>query len=244
MNLAPDQIAAVVLAGGFGTRIRHLLTDLPKPMAPVNGRPFIEWVVRFLARQGIHEIVLSTGFLAEKVKAHFDQQPVQAVQVRCVQENRPLGTAGGFLNAARESQLKPRAWIVLNGDSLALTNLSVLWNSMTACKAIAGVLSVPMVDASRYGTVERDTSDELVGFHEKQPGPGTINAGIYCFQSAALELFSRSSPLSFENEVFPELITQNQRVKVCVTEASFLDIGTPESLPLADVFVREHFQWF
>jgi NDP-sugar pyrophosphorylase family protein len=115
---------------------------------------------------------------------------------------------------------------------------------MSASNAIAGVLSVPMADASRYGTVERNTTDELVGFHEKQPGAGTINAGVYCFQSAGLDLFSRSSPLSFENEVFPELIARHQRIKVCVKHSPFVDIGTPESLPLADAFVREHYQWF
>ena len=67
MNVAPEQITAVILAGGFGTRIRHLLVDLPKPMASVNGRPFVEWVVRHLAAQGIRHVILSTGHLAETV---------------------------------------------------------------------------------------------------------------------------------------------------------------------------------
>src|SRR4051812_23943954 len=100
MSVAPEQITAVVLAGGFGTRIRHLLGDLPKPMAPVNGRPFVEWVVRYLAAQGIRHVILSTGYLAETVEKHFLSQPVAGVKVVCVPETTPLGTAGGFLNAA------------------------------------------------------------------------------------------------------------------------------------------------
>jgi D-glycero-alpha-D-manno-heptose 1-phosphate guanylyltransferase len=110
-----------VLAGGFGRRIQHLLPDLPKPMAPVAGRPFLEWVVRYLAAQKIRRVILSTGHLAETVvPKHFQSQPVPGVDVWCVPETKPLGTAGGFLNAIRARRgEKPAAWLVLNGDSLA-----------------------------------------------------------------------------------------------------------------------------
>ena len=98
-KISPSQITAVVLAGGFGKRIRHLLPVIPKPMAPVNGRPFLEWVVRYLAAQKIRRVILSTGHLAEIVAKHFQSQPVKNVRVTCVPEAEPLGTAGGFLNA-------------------------------------------------------------------------------------------------------------------------------------------------
>src|SRR4051812_31869760 len=100
-------VAAVVLAGGFGTRIRHLLPGIPKPMAPVAGRPFIEHVVRYLAKGGVREIVLSTGYLAEVVASHFASQPVTDARVCCVPETEPLGTAGGFVHAATQSGLRP-----------------------------------------------------------------------------------------------------------------------------------------
>ena len=108
MKISPEKITAVVLAGGFGTRIRHLLPDLPKPMAPVNGRPFLEWVVRYLAAQKIRRVIISTGHLAEIVAGHFQSQPVKNVRVSCVPETRPLGTAGGFLNAIRGAAENPR----------------------------------------------------------------------------------------------------------------------------------------
>ena len=90
MSLELSQVEAVVLAGGFGTRIAHLLEGVPKPMVPVGGRPFLEWVVRYLARQGIQKVILSTGHLAEVIEAHFLPQPVAGVLTRCIAETRPL----------------------------------------------------------------------------------------------------------------------------------------------------------
>ena len=110
-TISPEQITAVVLAGGFGRRIQHLLPDLPKPMAPVNGRPFLEWVVRYLAAQKIRRVILSTGHLAETIARHFRSQPVKNVRVSCVPETKPLGTAGGFLNAIRGAAKMPQAGV-------------------------------------------------------------------------------------------------------------------------------------
>ena len=131
VNIPPETTTAVVLAGGFGKRIQHLLPDLPKPMAPVNGRPFLEWVVRYLAAQKIRRVILSTGHRAEIVAKHFRSQPVKNVHVSCVPETQPLGTAGGFLNAIRGaadgSRPQGPAWLVLNGDSLAPASLAEMF---------------------------------------------------------------------------------------------------------------------
>jgi NDP-sugar pyrophosphorylase family protein len=238
VNVSPDQVTAVILAGGFGTRIKHLLADLPKPMAPVCGKPFLEWVIRYLAKQGIRRSVLSTGYLAETVERHFAGAPVKNVSVKCVPESKPLGTAGGFLHAARQASGESAAWLVLNGDSLALAPLDGMIASL-ADPAISGaILGVPMPDAARYGTVEHDERGELAAFKEKRPGAGVINAGVYLFRNEILQAFPQREPLSFEKEVFPELASRRFRLKVCVTQAPFLDIGTPESLPQADAFVR------
>jgi D-glycero-alpha-D-manno-heptose 1-phosphate guanylyltransferase len=244
VSLAPDHVTAVVLAGGFGTRIQHLLRELPKPMAPVLGRPFIEWTVRYLAAQGIRNVLLSTGYLAETIERHFQSQPVSGVSIQSVRETQPLGTAGGFLNAVNAAQTKPDAWLVLNGDSLALAHLDGMFSALSETGFSGALLGVPMTDAARYGTIEVNSAGELVAFNEKRPGAGTINAGVYLFRSSVVELFSRPGPLSFEKEVFPELAVRKARLKVCVTQAPFLDIGTPESLPLAEAFIREHQNFF
>src|SRR4051812_9247766 len=124
-----SEVVAVVLAGGFGTRVQHLLPGVPKPMAPVAGKPFLEWVVRYLAKQGIRKVVFSTGYLSNVIKDYFHGEartaflPVE--EIRCISETEPLGTAGGFLNAARGSGQNSAVWLVLNGDSIAFADLAL-----------------------------------------------------------------------------------------------------------------------
>jgi NDP-sugar pyrophosphorylase family protein len=243
VSVAPEKITAVILAGGFGTRIKHLLGDLPKPMVPANGKPFVEWIVRYLAAQKIRNVILSTGYLAEMVEKHFQSQPVKNVRITCVPETTPLGTAGGFLNAIRNAK-NSEAFLVLNGDSLVTAPLDKFFQSLDDPKISGAILGVRVPDASRFGTILQDANGDLTGFNEKKPGAGIINAGIYLFRAVTVEKFPRKSPLSFETEVFPSLISQNACVKVCVTDAPFLDIGTPESLPLAEEFIRANAKFF
>jgi NDP-sugar pyrophosphorylase family protein len=241
--IIPENISAVILAGGFGTRVKHLLGNLPKPMAPVNGRPFLEWVVRYLAAQKIRRVILSTGHLAETVAGHFQSQPVKNVRVTCVPETTPLGTAGGFLNAIRGAE-KSEAFLVLNGDSLAPAELDEMFASLDEPEVAGAILGVRVADASRFGTISQNARGELAGFSEKKPGAGVINAGVYLFRSSVVDRFPKNMPLSFETDVFPALIAGKARLKVCVTDAPFLDIGTPESLPLAEEFIRRNVDFF
>ncbi|MBU6410764.1 MAG: nucleotidyltransferase family protein, partial [Verrucomicrobia bacterium] len=242
--MASDQIAAVVLAGGFGTRVKHLLGNLPKPMAPVAGRPFLEWIVRYLAAQNIRRVILSTGHRAEIVEAHFKTQPVPKAMVSCVPEVQPLGTAGGFLNAIRNAAPQPPAWLVLNGDSLALASLGEMTATLEHPGISGAVLGVRLADASRYGAISQNAAGDLDKFDEKRPGARLINAGVYLFKAEAIRQFPQRLPLSFEMDVFPALIAAGARLKVCAAEAPFLDIGTPESLPLAEKFIRDARAWF
>jgi len=243
VSISPEKITAVILAGGFGTRIKHLLGDLPKPMAPVSGKPFVEWIIRYLAAQKIENVILSTGYLAETVEKHFQSQPIKNVRVKCVPETSPLGTAGGFLNAIRKEK-SAEAFLVLNGDSLAPAPLEKFFKSLDDEKISGAILGVKISDASRFGTILQNANGDLSGFNEKKPGAGVINAGIYLFRTSVIKKFPKKSPLSFETEVFPSLISQKARVKVCVTDAPFLDIGTPDSLPLAEQFIRDNVQYF
>jgi D-glycero-alpha-D-manno-heptose 1-phosphate guanylyltransferase len=155
MNFPSDQITAVILAGGFGTRIKHLLGELPKPMAPVLGKPFVEWVIRYLSAQKICNVILSTGYAAETVEKHFQPQPVKKVRVTCVPETLPLGTAGGFLNAIRGTK-NSEAFLALNGDSLVLAPLEKFFNSLNDENISGAILGVRVPDASRFGTGHRN----------------------------------------------------------------------------------------
>lgn len=240
MDQSPARsLAAVVLAGGFGTRIRHLLPDIPKPMAPVAGRPFVEHVVRHLARLGLTEVVLSTGHLSEVLERHFTPGLVPGVSVRCVREAGPLGTGGGFLHAAQGSGLHPAVWLVANGDSMVQADLRPFLADFTAGGWDAAILGLRVDDAARYGSLETGPGGELRRFAEKRPGRGTINAGVYLFRADVLAAFPPGQPLSFENQVFPALLAAGRRIKVHDLAAPFLDIGTPESLAQSEQFIRQ-----
>lgn len=227
----------VILAGGFGTRVQAQLPGLPKPLAPVAGRPFIEWVVRFFAKHGADEFILSTGYRARQIDAHFATQPVPGVRVRCCPENSPLGTAGGFLNCVSGSPADG-AWIVANGDSLVFADPHLLVEALRT-GAQGAVLGLAVDDASRYGTLETNPAGRLAAFREKRPGRGVINSGMYAFTGAALAPLPERRPLSFEFDVFPLLAALGQ-IAVARTVAAFLDIGTPTSLLEAERFILQH----
>lgn len=235
-----SKLAAVVLAGGLGTRIRHLLPGIPKPMAQVAGRPFIDHVLRHLAAQGVQSAVLSTGHLSEVIERYFAPGRLPGLTVSCIREDEPRGTAGGFLLAARTSGLHPNVWLVANGDSLVYADLRSFLSSFAAGGWDAAVLGLQVVDAARFGTLETDAHGQLRRFAEKRPGAATINAGVYLFRAGLLEAFPAKSPLSFETEVFPALLAAGWRILVHPVAAPFLDIGTPESLAQAGEFIAIH----
>lgn len=239
-----EDVIAVILAGGYGTRIKHLLPDIPKPMAMVAGKPFLEWVVYYLKTQGITKVILSTGYLSEVIKGHFQSHPVNGVEIICCQETKPSGTAGGFLNVVNQSQEKPSAWLVMNGDSLIFTNLKPLTNYLLDDNLGGVIVGLSVADASRYGTLVCNQEGDLINFAEKCHGSGVVNAGVYLLRQNILKEFPKHSPLSFENDVFPVLLNKNIRLKVQIVDAPFLDIGTPESLPQADQFITANLAKF
>lgn len=237
---AAPPVEAVVLAGGRGTRLGQAVATVPKPMLAVLGKPFLEWIVRYLAGQGIRRVFLSTGYLAGVVEEHFRAHPVPEVEVACVAEPTALGTAGGFLHAIGAARRRPAAWLILNGDSLTLCSLKPLL-ALLANPAVDGaLLGVRASDASRYGTLRVGTDGALVGFEEKRPGAGVISAGVYLLRPRLFEAIPDRRPLSFERDVFPALLRRGARLQVLVGEAPFLDIGTPETLAQAEAFLRRH----
>jgi D-glycero-alpha-D-manno-heptose 1-phosphate guanylyltransferase len=243
-DLDLNEMIAVILAGGLGTRVQHLLPGVPKPMAPVAGRPFLEWVVRYLAKQGLRRVIISTGYLTGVVERHFEAQPVRGVDVQCVAETEPLGTGGGFLHAVRQSKESAPAWLVLNGDSLVFANLALAAAPFSDANVSGVVVGRAVPDASRYGTLAIGKSGELLRFEEKRPGVGVINSGVYLLRHSLLAEFPSQTPLSFERDVFPSLIGRGFRLQTVVTDAPFLDIGTPESLPQAEGFIRDNLREF
>lgn len=229
----------VILAGGAGTRLRHLLPDLPKPLAPVAGRPFLEWVIRYLRGQGLNSIVISAGFRAERIEGFAAEQGVA-----CVTEPAALGTGGGFLHALAAAGQEERDVLACNGDSLVLADLRPLLGMLRDTGLEAALLGVRVADASRFGTLQVDASGRLLGFAEKRAGAGLVNGGVYLFRRAAISRFAAKRPLSFEYDVFPSLVASGARIATVPCDASFLDIGTEASLAQADAFIRDNLRWF
>lgn len=229
----------VILAGGSGTRIQHLLLGLPKPLAPVAGRPFLDWLIRYLRRQGLARIVISAGYRSEKL-AEFSK----GAGVECVVESEPLGTGGGFVHALAGAGDADSDVIACNGDSLVLADFAPLREAMRDPSVDAAILGVQVADATRFGTIEVDGRGFLKHFSEKHPGAGLVNAGVYLFRRATVARFPAKRPLSFEYDVFPYLVSQNARIRVVSCVAPFLDIGTEQSLSQADTFIRGNRDWF
>lgn len=235
---------AVILAGGLGTRVRHILPGIPKPMAVVARRPFLEWVIRFLVRQGIKKIRVSTGYMADVISQFVKQIRIAEIDIRCVSEGTALGTAGGFLNAIQGEAKEEIPWLVCNGDSLVLANFDLLYSAFDDATVEAAVLGVRMKDTSRYGGLQVDREGRLKGFSEKRSGSGLINAGVYLLRGNLPAKFPSYRPLSFEMDVFPYLLAENSKIHVCSVDAAFLDIGTEETLRQADDFISTHRELF
>jgi len=238
-----DGLSLILLAGGLGTRLRGLYPDLPKPMVPVAGRPFLEWILRYWAAQGVADFVLSTGHRSDAIDAFVRSAPIPGARIRQHVETSPLGT-GGAVRAAALAFPSGDAFLVANGDSLVLADLhgSPGPLSLGGCDAV--MLAVNVDDASRYGSVKTGARGELIGFEEKRPGRGLVNAGVYLFSRRVLELFPDGAPLSMETQVFPALLQSGATIRVEAVTAPFLDIGTPDSLALAEKFVLSNLDQF
>jgi D-glycero-alpha-D-manno-heptose 1-phosphate guanylyltransferase len=225
---------AVILAGGQGTRLRAVVADRPKPMAEVAGRPFLEWLVLDLQRQGVGRIVLSTGHQGAVIERHFQGA---APGVVCVREPQPLGTGGGARLAL--DQIRSARLLVLNGDSRCPFDVQRMLATHARRAARATVWLAPVEDCRRFGTVVMGPDDAVSGFHEKadHAGPGLVNAGVYLFERATLEVLPRGVPRSLEREVLPALVGHG----LCglVGGGPLIDIGTPESYQRARESFRE-----
>lgn len=219
---------ALVLAGGFGTRLRQVLPDLPKVLAPVAGRPFLDYVLTYLSNQGIIRAIICTGYLAEQVEAFADEGKRWDLKIDYSRESVPLGTAGALKQASRDLE---GPFIALNGDTLFQADLKALWEAHLHLRALATVALLPVPDNIGRGCVILDANGKILSFDEKpeQSQPAVINAGVYILEHEALAGVSLGRALSLERQVFPELAAAG-KLGGLIQQGYFTDIGTPESL--------------
>ena len=225
----------VILCGGLGTRLRPALKDLPKPLAPVLGRPFLTYLLDQLLDAGFQEAVLSTGYKRE-ILADIIGRDYKGMAIGYVEETSPLGT-GGALKWVM-GQVDADEYLVMNGDSyLSLPFKGFLQHPIQGRQAFLALAKVN--DCSRYGTVSIDENGNVLQFAEKQgiQEPGSINAGIYRIQASIAGKFPLQEAFSLERDVF-EPLSKASGLGAIAYDAAFIDIGTPESLQAAANFFQ------
>ena len=231
---------AILLAGGLGTRVRAVSPHLPKPFIPVAGKPFIEWILRYWAQTGLRSFVISLGHLAHVGEEYFRNRPEDGLEIHTISETEPLGTGGAVLYA-RQLALQADPVLIANGDSIFLADPTPMWQALESDSVDGVILSAIMEDTSRYGVLRVADDGTLLGFYEKRPGRGAINAGVYLLRKRVFDRFPTKLPLSMETEVFPQLIAAGVRLMAHPDRAAFLDIGTPEELLRATAFLETQF---
>ena len=222
---------AVVLVGGFGTRLRPLTSDLPKQMLPIVDRPMIEHVVGHLAAHGVEEVVLSLGFLPDAFLDAYPDGRCAGIPLHYAVEPEPLDTAGAIRFAAEDAGID-EAFLVLNGDVLTDLAVDELIGFHRASGAEATVSLTPVDNPSRYGVVPTDADGRVTGFVEKPPAGAApcnwINAGTYVFEPSVIDRIEPGRRVSVEREVFPAMADEGVLYGLR-SEAYWVDTGTPET---------------
>ncbi|MGH8632714.1 MAG: sugar phosphate nucleotidyltransferase [Burkholderiales bacterium] len=218
---------AIVLAGGLGTRLRAAVPDLPKPMAPVGGRPFLERLLDYWFAQGVTHFILSTGYRHEMLAAHFGTS-FHGAAVLHVVEDRPLGTGGGLLLAS--GSLKATGpFLVLNGDTFFEVALNQLRDFHAARRAEATLCLFRSPQQGRYGGITLGEEGQIRSFDVGEKG-GLANGGVYLMDRSLLEggPWRPRSALSLEEDILPFALAAGKRVYGMECSGLFLDIGVPE----------------
>lgn len=217
---------AIILAGGFGTRLQTVVNEVPKSMALINGRPFLEYLLDFLIIQGVERVVLSIGYKREIITDHF-KKLYSTLVLEYSAEEEPMGTGGGIRLSFWK--VKGDRAVVLNGDSIFRTDLKKLEKAHMAKKADVTLALRKLANTGRYGRVTLNRQRRITGFEEKNEGagPGLINAGIYIMEKSFLMKPYFRGRFSIEKDCF-EKFYGNSRMFGFPADGYFLDIGIPE----------------
>ena len=228
--------SVAILAGGFGTRLRSVVSDRPKVLAPVLGRPFLSYILDRLLDAGIREVVLCTGYKAEMLREYYGDSYHQII-LRHSPEPSPLGTGGALRHAL--PLFKGRRILVLNGDSFLDADICAFSESHDKHMACISLVLAHVPDVGRYGLVSVNETGLVTGFVEKgnASGPGWINGGIYMLERKVVADIPAGREVSLEREVFPALLGSG--FYAFPLGRRFIDIGLPESFAEATGFFQE-----
>lgn len=221
---------ALLIAGGFGTRLRPLTYTRPKHLLPIANRPHLYHVFDLLQRHAVDDVVLLTSYMAETFEPARAEAAKRGMNVIVKHEETPLGTAGALKNA--EDVVGDEAFFALNGDVLTDVDLDAVLRFHRDREAQATIVLTPVEDPSAFGVVPTDHDGRVQGFIEKPPAgeapTDLINAGVYVLEPGILERVPAGVGYSAERELFPGLVSEGARLYATATDAYWADIGTPE----------------
>ena len=224
---------AIVLAGGLGTRLRSVVSDVPKPMAPINNKPFLEYILEFLHNQNIKKVILSVGYKWEVIKDYFGDKYKNIELIYNIEKER-LGTGGAIKDSLQ--YVENENVYVLNGDTFFDIDLS----KIKLEDNLIEIALKKMENFDRYGVVEIDKNRYIQKFKEKSYyQEGLINGGIYLLRKNLFKNFDLSAKFSFEE--FLENNFQKLKAKGKVFDRYFIDIGIPQDYEKAKRYFSENF---
>ncbi|MFQ5604012.1 MAG: nucleotidyltransferase family protein [bacterium] len=234
--MVKQQLDTIILAGGLGTRLQTAVADLPKPLAPVNGQPFLNYLLNHLRRAGIKRVVLATGHLHHKIEDYYGTS-YHDLEIDYSMESEPLGTGGGIRKAL--TQTTTDEVLILNGDSFFDFDLQTIWRVHKLQQADLTIALKPMQNIARYGIV-RTESSRVISFEEKKPVEfGYINTGVYLAQKNLFDGFNLPQNFSIEAD-FLKKYTRELQIHACISNAYFIDIGIPEDYEKAQIEMRRY----
>lgn len=227
----------IILAGGMGTRLREILPNLPKPMAPVNGKPFLHFLLNWLSQYPIDKIILSIGFKAEMIINYFGTS-FNDIPLEYTIEEKPLGTGGAILYALKKTT--SNNILIVNGDTYFPIDIKKFYDVHVKNESLLSVALKPMYNFDRYGSVECK-GDIIIRFNEKKlQTSGLINGGIYLLNNQILNIRKFPEVFSFEKEVL-EKEAGTFKINGFVFDLTFIDIGIPEDYYKAGSIIQDKF---
>lgn len=217
---------AVIMAGGEGSRLRPLTCDIPKPMVRLCGKPIIEYILDLLEKHGFDKAAITVGYLSNIITEHFEEGIYGDVELTFVNEPKPLGTAGGVLNACEEND---DCILVISGDAMCDFNLSKAVKEHKEAGADVTIIAKRVSDPREYGIIEVDKEKNITAFLEKpaytQATSDLANTGVYILSKTALDMIPKEEKYDFASQLFPKMLEEGKKLRVVEDDGYWCDIG-------------------
>lgn len=232
------KLDAIILAGGPGTRLKKVINDLPKPLAPINNRPFLDILLNYLNKWDcVKKVILAVGYMADKIIEEYMDRQEYNFEILFSKEKELLGTAGAIKKALQYTETA--SILALNGDSYVDVNINDLIKIHKKNNTDMTMVLRKVEGADRYGRVKLDSNNRIIYFEEKSPvsSKGYINAGIYLFKKRLFDDVKDNKVISLEKELLPIFLEKG--VYGYISKGKFIDIGVPETYKIAGKYLKE-----